>query len=426
MEVPHDYPELLFRLWYLRLRTFAQEVENGSIQMMRLARRRDPVHYGLRVVRALAPRGTARRRVARAAVDLINPRITGCADLLARISPDAIVVGSPGVIFLDQVFMIEAARRGIPVHCVVNSWDNLTSRGPMIRRPQTLSVWNAYMKDQAVRVHGYPAERTHVVGALQFTDYETPVNDADHRRLYDRLGLPDGSPYVLFLSGQWLPEYEAEDVAMLLRVLEDTRFAGLPVVARIHPQGKVEAFQGIRHPRLILDTPPRFASTGRNGLNFDRSETRAMAALLSRASLVCASWGTTALLEAAIFRKPVIQLRWMDALPRSVPEQREQIRDFQRYEHLKPFDATGSRLFSDHPDDLTDRIEEWFGNRVLQESRCDRAVDELARMPLGRTPHRVIDVLRGAEVAPAAARKSRKTRTPDAVQGGLRAAGSAS
>lgn len=71
-----------------------------------------------------------------------------------------------------------------------------------------------------------------------------------------------------------------------------------------------------------------------------------MAALLSRAEAVFASWGTTALLEAAIFKRPIVQLRWMDALPGRAPEDRERIRDVQRYEHMKPFDAIGCRIFS--------------------------------------------------------------------------------
>jgi hypothetical protein len=266
----------------------------------------------------------------------------------------------------------------------------------MIRRPQTLSVWNRHMARQAVEIHGYPRDRIHVVGALQFTEYDSPVTAADERTVYERLGLPPGTPYVLFLSGQHLPEYEAEDVTALLETLGRTRFAGLPVVARIHPQARLEPFKAIDDPRLVLDTPPRYAAGGDNGLNFDRAETRAMATLLSHADIVFASWGTTALLEAAIFRRPVVQLRWMNALPRSVPEQAERIRDFQRYDHLKPFDATGSRLFSDHPVDLVDRIEQWFAREEEQHARCDRAVAEMAVTPLGAAPQRVVDVLRGA------------------------------
>jgi hypothetical protein len=396
-EAPQDFSKLLFALWYARLRTFAQEVENGSIQMMRLARRRDWIHYGLRVLRFAAPRGSGRRRVVRAVTDRVNPRHRRLSEWLSGLAPSAIVVGSPGVNFLDQLVMIEARRLGIPVHCVVSSWDNLASRGPMIRRPATLSVWNAFMKRQAVEIHDYPAARTHVVGALQFTEYARPVGPADLEALSRRLGLPPDTPYALFVTGGLAAGYEAEDVAALAARLGQTRLAGRRLVVRVHPQAPVEPFRAIRHPSVVLDLAPRFASTGDNGLSFDRSEARMMAALLSRADAVFASWGTTALLEAAIFRRPIVQLRWMDALPGRAPEDRDRIRDFQRYDHMKPFDAIGCRVFSDSPDDLASRLDELFSRREHYAARCARAAAELATVPLGDAPRRTLRVF--AELA---------------------------
>jgi hypothetical protein len=405
-EVPQGYSRLLFSIGYLRLRTFAQELENGSLQMMTLARKRDMSHYLLRAARTLMPRGSSRRAWARRAVDSINPSYPPAGELLDKVRPECVVVGTPGVNYLDQVLMIEASRRGIPVHCVVNSWDNLTSRGSMIRRPDTLMVWNRHMKQHATEIHGYPEQRTFCVGALQFAPYDEPLQSAEVHALYKRLNLPHGSPYVLFLSGQHLPEYEAEDLAMLLRALEKTAYADMPVVARMHPQAVVEPFAALKHPRLVLDIPPRFASGGNGGARFGQAEVRTMATLLSNSTAVFASWGTTALLEAAIFGRPAVQLRWMDAVPHSIPEQAARIRDLQRYEHLKPFDAAGSRLFSDHPDDLAATLDACMRDEAEHRKRCEQALSDLTTLPLAGAPERVVAVL-----AQNAVHRSRRPRS---------------
>ena len=248
------------------------------------------------------------------------------------------------------------------------------------------------MQRQAVEIHDYPATRTHVVGALQFAEYERPVGPADLEGLARRLGLSPDTRYVLFVTGGLVAEYEAEDIAALAARLGETRLAGRRLVVRVHPQASIEPFRAIRHPSVVLDLAPRFASVGDGGLSFDRSETRAMAALLSRADTVFASWGTTALLEAAIFKRPIVQLRWMEALVRRVPEERERIRDFQRYEHMKPFDAIGCRIFSDSPEDLPSRLDELLSNREHYAERCARATAELAMVPLGEAPRRTLRV----------------------------------
>lgn len=392
-ELPKDFSAILFYLYYLRLRTFAQEVENGSIQMMMFSRKRDFIYYLVSAVKLLAPRGTARRTLLRSLLDSINPRHDRCSELLNEISPKCIVVGSPGFQFLDQVVIIEAKRLGIPVHCVVNSWDNMTSRGSMIRRPDTLMVWNQYMKEQAMEIHQYPPEKSHIVGSLQFCKYEDEITDGEVSAMYQRLGLPLGTPYLLFLTGQHIPEYEAEDVQQLLKGLKNTRYADLPLVVRIHSQSDFEPYKRIRHEKLVLDCPPKFSIKGENGLSLDLAEMRTMASLLKNATIVFSSWGTTALLEAAIFDRQIIQLRWMNAFTRTNPDQKKKMEDFQKYLHLIPFDETGCRLFSDSPDSLNDDIENLIANDDLFSQNRKKAVDQLAVTPLKDSPRRIVRII---------------------------------
>jgi hypothetical protein len=400
VEVPAAYSRTLFTLNYLRLRAFAQDVENGSIQMMTLARRRDAVHYGLLAARSLAPRGTRRRQLVRRVLDRVNPSHARTSELLRELHPSAVFVGSAGVMPIDLVAINEARKLDIPVHCVVNSWDNLTSRGSMLRRPHTLMVWNEFMKEQARTIHDYSADRIGVVGALQFVEYEAPVSGAETRALYNRVKLSAGTPYALFVTGQHLPEYEAEDAARLRIALDETPLRDHVLIVRVHPQARLEPFQAIAGRRVVLDLAPRYAAGGAAGFQFDRGEVRAMAALLRNAKVVIASWCTTALLEAALFQRPILQLRWLDRIARRVPEQVDRIRDFQRYEHLKPFDATGCRAFSDDPADFADVLTELLSNDAAYQERRRNAAESFTRLPLGGAAQRVIDFVRASVAVP--------------------------
>jgi hypothetical protein len=118
-----------------------------------------------------------------------------------------------------------------------------------------------------------------------------------------------------------------------------------------------------------------------------------MASLLRGARFVASSWGTTALLEACIFDTASVQLRWMDALPRGRPEEVRLVRDFQRYIHMRAFDATGARPYCDHPADLNRILGELETDRLAYSRRRAAAVERLVCTPLGEAVARARDAL---------------------------------
>lgn len=393
-ELPAGYPAWLYAQYYLRLRIAAQELPYGGGQLLALARKRDWLARVLPALRTAAPRGSRRRSCVRAAFDRLAPRVPAYRATLRALNPRCVVVGTPGILFLDQLLTIAARHERIPVQCVVNSWDNLVSRGPMARWPDRLMVWNGFMRRHAVDVHGFPEDRIDVVGSLQFSQYATPVTADERHTTRRRAGLADDEPYFLFLGTAECARYEEEDVRTLLGILDDSEFAGTSLVVRLHPQADAHAFSGIRHPALRLDKPPRFAGKGGDGLSFGQSEIRAMAALLTDAEVVFASAGTTALLEAAIFERPTIQFRWMDHGARADERETARIRDYQRYIHIQDFDRTGARLFSDDPATLLRDLRTMLANVEEWAARRRRAVEALVRTPIGDAPDRVIEVLR--------------------------------
>ncbi len=93
------------------------------------------------------------------------------SDIDARLIP----LGAPDLVFAGDVFgeadlfFLRAARRlGIPTVGMIRSWDNTTTKGVLRFFPDSIIVNSGVIQEELNRIHGFPIERTHVVGLPQF------------------------------------------------------------------------------------------------------------------------------------------------------------------------------------------------------------------------------------------------------------------
>jgi hypothetical protein len=379
---------------------FSIEYPDASLLTIALSRRASPQWPIARALTLLVPRRSAARRWLRELYAEYRPRRAKVAAAFDAIRPALVLVASPGHLWLDHFILDEARRRGIPSVCVVLSWDNLYSRGPMCRRPDYLMVWSEEMRKQAAEVHQFPSDRTSVVGPLQFQPYAKPVSPEELSRMRLKVGLGPSEPYLAYVCGARTAQYDVEDIQEMAAQLRRGRYRDLRVVVRPHPQGSRAAYETLLEHGILLDRSPDLMDSRTPPEALDRGAIRHMASFLRGARFAVSSWGTTALLEACIFDTPSVQLRWMDALPRRAPGEVELVRNFQRYIHMRAFDATGARPYCEHPsalnavlEDLEDRREEFARRRAA-------AVELLTCIPLGGVVDRVRDALRPILGAP--------------------------
>jgi hypothetical protein len=163
---------------------------------------------------------------------------------------------------------------------------------------------------------------------------------------------------------------------------------------RPHPQGSRAAYESLVQHGVLLDRSPDLTDSRTPPEVLDLVAIRHMASLLRGARFAVSSWGTTALLEACIFDTPSVQLRWMDALPRSTPDEVQLVRCFQRYIHMRAFDATGARPYCDHPETLNAVLADLDARRADYSLRRAAAVERLTCLPLGQVVERVRDAIR--------------------------------
>ncbi len=375
----------------IHLTGFAQEYPDGSLQNLTLSRRRNVQWFIAKLLTSMAPRESTTRETLRSMYARYRPKRKSIARAFDSTDPAVVIVASPGHYWLDHFVLDEAARRKVASACVMLSWDNLYSRGPMARRPDLLLVWSEEMRRQAIEVHGYPENRIEVVGPLQFTCYEQAPTPREGCAMRSRVGLSEDEPYLAYICGARTSEYDVEDILALRRSLRNTEFSSLKIVVRPHPQGDRARYRSLTARGILLDDPPDLTQECTHPEALDFFEIRHMAALLSEAQFVVSSWGTTALLEACIFDTPTIQLRWMDTVPHANKSEVSMVRDFQRYIHMRAFDETGARLYCDSPSDLASLLRKFSDEREAFSERRRSAVERLAKLPLGDAPERVAE-----------------------------------
>ena len=168
------------------------------------------------------------------------PSDPGFETFLREERPDIVVV-TPLVTFESyQTDYVKAAHRlGVPVVFVPFSWDNLTNKGLMRVQPDRVLVWNTIQRQEAIDLHGCPADRVLVVGAARFDDFFQRAVTASRSELFAEYGLDPERPMVLYLgSSQLTGPNEMELVRRWvesIRASEDEVVRTCGILIRPHP-----------------------------------------------------------------------------------------------------------------------------------------------------------------------------------------------
>lgn len=230
-------------------------------------------------------------------------------------APDVLLV-SPLVHFGSaQADLVAAARRvGLPVGMLLFSWDNLSTKGRIHQAPDVLFVWNERQREEAGRLHGFPAGRVVVVGAPRFDAFFGLAPLLNRHDFLTPLGLDPAEATLLYVCSS--PFVSPKELAFVERWRGSLRAAGgrlatANLIVRPHPD---IALLGDDVPVEQFRWP---AASGLQGLlsrPFDdpraivlRTSDRAQQGLFEclHHSAAVVGLNTSAELEAAIVGRPV-------------------------------------------------------------------------------------------------------------------------
>ena len=260
----------------------------------------------LAVLRAPGFRGAAgRRRLTRLLLrwERAIPLDAGIVRYVQEAHPDAVlitplvgVVASPQ---LDYLYSAQALR--IPTALCVWSWDHLSSKALIRTVPDRVLVWNPTQRDEAIDLHGVPAERIVITGAQCFDQWFDRTPKRDRASFCRYVGLRDDRPFLLWVCSALFrssPE-EAPFVGQWIRALRQSGHGSLAnanILIRPHPS-RMNEWEGIDVRQW-----DGVALWGGNPVD-EQSRDDYFDSLFHSAAVV--GLNTSAFIEAAIVGKPV-------------------------------------------------------------------------------------------------------------------------
>ena len=157
--------------------------------------------------------------------------------LIKEFRPD--IVFSPTLIHeIGDVEIAKAAKsQKIPLVNFVSSWDNLTSKGFFLIRPDCLLVWGQADKDSAVNEHGFDEEQVFVTGAPHFDQYFNKSSMICRDDFLRNRGLDPHKKIILF-AGTTLSKHINEPLILekLSNYLLESNINNVLIWYRPHPR----------------------------------------------------------------------------------------------------------------------------------------------------------------------------------------------
>jgi hypothetical protein len=237
---------------------------------------------------------------------------------LAEQRPDVVLLASLTFSRSLQIEQLKAAKvLGVPVAACIMSWDHLSSKTLLHIPPDLTIVWNDVQKQEAVDMHGLPAERVVVTGAQCYDQWFERLSrrsreaaeaerPARTREQFCRaVGLDPGRPFVLYVCSAMSPVPDPVEPVFVKRWVEAVRASTEPrlrtagVLVRPHPE-RVHEWEGVS-----LDGIENVVVHGRTPIDSDAKADYFDSLYYSDAVVgLC----TSAFIEAAIVGRPVLTL----------------------------------------------------------------------------------------------------------------------
>ena len=279
---------------------------------------------------------------------------------------------------------------GIPSVCLVDNWDNLSSKTLFWKRPDHIAVWGPQTKAQAIDIHGFDPSRVHMIGTPRFDSYFEARRTAQNKAPYP-------FPYILFV-GSAMPFDEIGTLQRIDRFLAGS--TGLPtdlhVVYRPHPwQQKRQTpavFREADFSRVILDH--QIQAGFDEGVKPEHTDPSFQPDLsyypgLLRGAQVVIGPLTTMLFEASLCLRPVVALSYFDG---------HHANTTQRYfSHFDGMERVPGFSFCESPSELPRLLSSALGGEEIVEEVSDEATSYVLYRDADSYSHRLENLVTASQ-----------------------------
>jgi hypothetical protein len=222
-------------------------------------------------------------------------------------SPDVLVLASLTVSRSSAMDQLKAAQAlGIPTVAAIQSWDHLSSKAPLHIAPDATLVWNEVQQQEAVEMHGLPADSVVVTGAQCYDQCFAYQPSRSRDAFCASLGLDSAHPFIVYVCSAMSPVPDPLEPHFVkawvnaLRASDDPLLRTAGILIRPHPE-RMREWDGV-----TLDDIPNVALHGGAPIAGDAKADYFDSLHYSAAVVgLC----TSAFLEAAILGQPVLTLQ---------------------------------------------------------------------------------------------------------------------
>ena len=337
----------------------------------------------------------------------------GYRDLIAREKPDVAVFSR--LFFCDEIPLMRAAvQAGVPTIGAVASWDNLTTKGPLLPRMDQLLVWNDLLKDEAMRYHDYRSENIVVTGAphhdIAFADRS---QFADRATFFARLGL-DATKRLITYAGEdpVIAPDAASYIEEIARWVRDSGFSvPCQLLVRPHPQDDLARYKRVRQiPGVFFDLPGK--PSDKYWMDMGRRDLVHLCETLMHSDVV-ANVTSTIVVDAAFFDTPSICIGYGYTHPKT--HFNSPMRFFEM-DHFRYVIDDGATRVVDSPDALRAGINRYLLDPSLDRAGRARITRRISHFDDGcssrRTANAILKMARAAESLTASHEARSKAETP--------------
>lgn len=223
-------------------------------------------------------------------------------------SPD--LVFCPNVFSkFDLLFLKTAKKLGIKTVGMVNSWDNLSSRGMLRAFPDTLLVNNEQIKRDAVSIDGFPPELITVVGMPHFDYY---VNDKRSSRedFYHKIGVPISKDIILFCpAGSRMNHTEWQVIKMLDEAIRSGKLGFIAhILVRRPPNDDMVMGDLVENKNITFDDlSQKFDTDDPNDWEWKEEDMVHLADSLFYSKMMV-GYASTMSIDMSVFDRPIINV----------------------------------------------------------------------------------------------------------------------
>ena len=301
---------------------------------------------------------------------------------------DAVLVSSTDT-EKDQMLIYALKKNGIPVVCLVHSWDNLPSHGLLSAIPDRLLVWNSFMAEEAMVLHGIPQERIDVVGVPQYETYRRIAETTDEGSFRERLKVSEDTKIITYTGTVgWVYPDEQQLLESLLLEIAKGRFGKATLVFRLHPTDErtplyINKYMNTDLPIRLDEADSGFAAmnTGNIGaLNSVRNFVELM-----QFSNVVLNIASTISLDATLFNTPVICPKFSFNLPLDSWNSTNKLYDSDHFSRVVKFGAVS---LPDNMHEMSEDIDNALNSPTEKEKERQLLTSKLMpKLPTSRLIH---------------------------------------